>query len=708
MVGGLFLLLLHQSSRQNLSSLEPLPPADRFDALLFHQNPQPIWICDRETLMLLAANQAAVAGCGYGRAELLAMTLKDLIPAADLPRWQQFVSEPTTKFQFDPEVWQYYHKNGSLVPVEIAIAPLDFAGRSASLILLRDASDRLKTQTQLLQKDRQYRLLLNSFHNSAVLLFDLELRYTLAGGQGLKSADSGAIGAEGQTLWEVFPAETCEILEPLYRQALTGKATAVELAYANRIYWTQIRPNLDSEGNINGGTSILTDITERKQIEQQLQQLAFFDTPTTLPNKAWFLEELGQQITAIVEDSDRDGVLAVYFIDLERFEIVKYSLGHQLAEYLMVATARRIEECLNLTCKVSRVGDRALALAIRNIPDREEALFLAEYMQQQLSQPLDLDGYDIFSPVRIGIAVATSTELYFQDPEDLLQSAETAMNITKIERKVNYAIFNPTMNYQAIAQLQLETDLRIALKQEQLEVFYQPIISLATGRVAGFETLVRWNHPLQGWISPENFIALAEEARLVGVIDWWVLGEAARQLGRWQKQYRDRPPLMLSVNASGQLLSQKGLIDRLKQVMADNDLRLGTLKLEVTERAIVNRYKSGTGILDEIHALDIPLAIDDFGTGYSCLERLHQLPIDTLKVDRSFVSQMAVDPESGIITRTIINLAHNLGMEAIAEGIETHEQFEKLRSLNCEYGQGYLFSQPVPPEVAVTLLDRQW
>jgi|GEM_PF-1699010 len=714
-LGGLLVLFHHQKNDSSdaqsdrsadltgrTATSNPLSP------LLFERNPQPIWICERETLAFLAANQAAAKRCGYCHSELLAMSLKDLIPAEDLPSWLPLLSQPTDEFDSLPGVWRHRTKSGSLVPVEVAIAAIEFEGRAAALILLQEVGDRLQTEAQLLHADRQYRLLANNFHNSTVMLFDLELRYILAGGQGLNSVDLDAIACEGRTLWEVFPPEVCAILEPLYRQALEGQTAAVELSHANRIYLTQIRPNLDSEGKINGGTNILTDITERKQLERQLQALSFSDTATTLPNKAWFLEELGQQITAIVEDTDKDGVLAVYFLELERFEIVKYSLGHQLAEYLMVATARRIEECLNLTRKVSRVGDRAIALAIRNIPDRDEALFLAEYMQQQLGHPVDLDGYDIFSPARIGIAVAGPTELYFQDPEDLLQSAETAMNITKVEQRANYAIFKPTMNYQAIAQLQLETDLRIALKQEQLQVFYQPIVSLTTGRITGFETLIRWYHPLQGWISPDEFIPLAEEVRLIGRIDGWILEQAAKQLGTWQQQYRDRPPLTLSINASGQLISQSEFIEQLQHAIADNHLKPNTLKLEVTERAIVDRYKSGTRILDEIHALGIPLAIDDFGTGYSCLERLHQLPIDTLKVDRSFVSRMAVDSESSIITRTIVNLAHNLGMDAIAEGIETAEQLHKLRSLNCEYGQGYFFSKPVPSEEAEALLDCQW
>jgi EAL domain-containing protein (putative c-di-GMP-specific phosphodiesterase class I) len=285
-----------------------------------------------------------------------------------------------------------------------------------------------------------------------------------------------------------------------------------------------------------------------------------------------------------------------------------------------------------------------------------------------------------------------------------------AMHHAKMLGKARHAVFNPTMQEQAVARLQLEADLRRAIERQQFQVYYQPIVSLKTGKITGFEALVRWIHPIRGMVSPIEFIPLAEETGLISLIDRWVLREACEQLRIWQRLFATEEPLTMSVNLSSVQLAQLGLIERLDQILCETGIDGRYLKLEITESAIMQNAASGTAMLKQLKALGVQLSIDDFGTGYSSLARLHQLPIDTLKIDRSFVSRMANDGESLEIIRAIITLAHTLDMDVIAEGAETSQELAQLRSLQCEYGQGYFFSKPVDSYAAEELLagGLQW
>jgi EAL domain-containing protein (putative c-di-GMP-specific phosphodiesterase class I) len=288
-----------------------------------------------------------------------------------------------------------------------------------------------------------------------------------------------------------------------------------------------------------------------------------------------------------------------------------------------------------------------------------------------------------------------------------LRAADTARHQAKMHAHSRHVVFNPTMHEQAVARFHLEADLRKAVEQQQFQVHYQPIVSLETGKITGFEALVRWIHPTRGMVSPVEFIPLAEETGLISFIDWWVLREACRQLDIWQQRFGAEIPLTMSVNLSGFQLSQLGLLERLDQILRETGVKGCNLKLEITESGLLKNASTGTVMLKQLKTLGVKLSIDDFGTGHSSLARLHQLPIDTLKIDRSFVSHMGHDDESLQIIRAIMMLAHTLGMDAIAEGVETQQQLEQLRSLQCEYGQGYLFSRPVNSLGAGELIAAQ-
>ncbi len=602
-----------------------------------------------------------------------------------------------------------FTKDGRTIICEWYNTPLKAAdGKVIGMLsMAEDITERRHSEQELRQKDDLYRTLARNFPNGAVFLYDRDLRYILAEGAGMAGMGLQSESFEGKTIWEALTPDICEILEPVYRQALSGNATTFETSDRDRIYLVQALPVSNSSGEIYAGMAVMQDISDRKRTEAQLWRYAFYEPLTGLPNRTLFLERLEQ----LIQRRKRDdiGLFAVLLLKIERFEIVKYSLGHLVADQLMIATARRLEASLPPTDLIARLGSDEFAVLLRDLKDSDDATRLAECIHQQLKLPFDLDGREVFSTTSIGIAIGgkkSTTNISDERAQDFLRAADMAMHDAKQQGLARQAVFNPKMQEQAVARLQMEADLQRAVERKQFQVYYQPIVSLETGNITGFEALARWVHPTQGMVSPAQFIPLAEETGLISFIDRWVLREACIQLSVWQKEFETQVPLTMSVNLSSLQLAQLGLIERLDQILRETGIDGNCLKLEITESAIMENATTGTVMLEQLKALGVQLSIDDFGTGYSSLARLHQLPIDTLKIDRSFVSRMGNDNDSLEIVRTIITLAHSLAMDVIAEGVETYQEWEQLRSLQCEYAQGYFFSKPVERQVAQALLTR--
>jgi diguanylate cyclase (GGDEF)-like protein/PAS domain S-box-containing protein len=433
----------------------------------------------------------------------------------------------------------------------------------------------------------------------------------------------------------------------------------------------------------------LQDITERKQSEERLRHDAFHDPLTGLPNRALFADHVKLTIARVKRVPARR--FAVLFCDLDRFKVINDSLGHMVGDQLLVEVARRLERCLREGDTVARVGGDEFTILLEDLVDEEEAVVVAERIQREVSAPITLSGREVFTTMSIGLAAGTSS---YADPEDILRDADTAMYRAKSLGKARHVVFDHSMHASAVNLLQIETDLRKALEKGQFYLLYQPIVSLDNFKLCGFEALVRWHHPERGLISPLDFIPIAEETGQIIGIGEWALFEACRQMCEWQEKYPQASPIFMSVNLSAKQFNHTLLIEQVENVLRKTGLNPRQLKLEITEGAVMDNIDAATEMLRQLRDLGVQLAIDDFGTGYSSLSYLHRFPIDTLKIDRSFVTRMAHNPENVEIVRTIVMLAQVLGMDVVAEGVETKEQLKLLRDLHCEYGQGYYFSRP--------------
>ena len=445
-------------------------------------------------------------------------------------------------------------------------------------------------------------------------------------------------------------------------------------------------------GKVSRIAGSLTDITEAK----------VSDALTGLPNRILFLDRLGRTFErAKYVDGYR---YAVLFLDLDRFKVINDSLGHLMGDQLIVETARRLKGCLHTADTVARLGGDEFTILLEDIKQIDDATKVADRIEKELSAPFILGGQEVFVTASIGIALSDRS---YERPEDLLRDADIAMYRAKALGKARCELFDAEMRTQAVARLQFENDLRRALLRREFQVYYQPIVLLETGRIFGFEALTRWNHPTRGLISPAEFVPVAEETGLIIPICRWVLQEACRQTKLWQEKYPANPPLMINVNFSWKQLMQPDLVKQIKQVLAETGLSPSSLKLELSESLIADHVRSPNNILQQLNDLGIRVVIDDFGTNSSSLFFLHRLSIDTLKINRHFIDSMGMDAENHLLVRTIIKLTRELGVNVIAVGVENNKQLTELKTLGCEFGQGYYFSSPVDASGATDLILRQ-
>jgi len=450
-------------------------------------------------------------------------------------------------------------------------------------------------------------------------------------------------------------------------------------------------------------------IAEQERISLQLQEskdhfrhAAFHDALTRLPNRALLAENLKFVIERAKNHEDYQ--FAVLFLDLDRFKNVNDSLGHSIGDQLLIAMARRLESCIREVDMVARLGGDEFAILLDGIPNQSEATNMARRIQEKLLSPFNLSGHEVFTSTSIGISVSSTG---YDHPENMLRDADTAMYRAKAQGKACYEVFDKGMHTHAVYVLQMENDLRRAIDREELRVYYQPIVSLENGNLAGFEALIRWQHPERGFINPSDFIPLAEDTGLIVPLGLWILKRACQQLCKWQWQSPANRSLFMSVNLSSKQVAQPSLVSDIREILEETHVEARHLKLEITESAVMENAEMAARILNRLKELGVQLSIDDFGTGYSSLSYLHRFPVNTLKIDRSFVGRIGEAAENIEIVRTVVSLAENMGMEVVAEGVETLSQLMQLRKLKCQYGQGYLFSRPVDAEMVNSWISKK-
>lgn len=447
------------------------------------------------------------------------------------------------------------------------------------------------------------------------------------------------------------------------------------------------------------------EIAERQRVQEKLLHMALHDTLTGLPNRAWLMKRL-QQVLNRVKQQPNFG-FALLLLDCDNFRMVNDSLGHIVGDNLLIAVARRVESCLHSVTTVTRLGGDEFVILLEAIANVDDATRIAKQLQQEMSLPFQLDEYQIFVSASIGIAIGSAV---YEKPEHLLRDADTAMYRAKALGKGRFQIFDADMHHSALANLQLQTDLRLALERQEFVVYYQPIISLSNGSITAFEALVRWNHPTHGLITPGAFIPAAEETGLIVPIDRWVLQQVCYQIRDWQRKNLLIPSIKININFSVKQLSQPDLIEIIDRTLQETGIDGQSIKLEITESALLEKATTVMEILEQLEARQIQVSIDDFGTGYSSLSYLRDLTVNTLKIDRSFVSHMSEIEKNTEIVQAIVMLAHSLGMNVTAEGVETRHQLDRLRNLGCDFAQGYLFSRPIDSQSAEAMLTAypQW
>ena len=495
---------------------------------------------------------------------------------------------------------------------------------------------------------------------------------------------------------EISHPEDWEIHRNLERKLIQSEETSFQLekrfiAKNGRIVDTLLKVLLVYDANdrpLHFNNQIV-DITERKSMEQQLLHDALHDALTGLPNRALFMDRLEQQLKK--SQSQTNHLFAVLFLDLDRFKVVNDSVGHLVGDKLLIEIAHRLEKSIAPTDTVARLGGDEFTILLENISSKSEATLVAESIYQTLTFPFYIDGYELFSTASIGIALSSQG---YEKPEDMLRDADLTMYSAKERGKARYEVFDCSMRDRALQRLELETDLRRAMERQEFEVYYQPITSLALGTLAGFEALVRWNHPTKGSIKPADFIPVCEETGSIVPLGNWLLKQACQAARNWQLKYPEHPAIKISVNLSPQQFRAQ-LIEEVRIALAEANLPGKLLKLEITESVLIENLATVTEIIHSLRKQEIQFSIDDFGTGYSSLSYLHQFPVDTIKIDRSFVSQMQPNGDNAAIVKAIVTLAHMLNMDIIAEGIETTAQLAQLKLLQCEYGQGFFFSKPL-------------
>ncbi|MEO8359815.1 MAG: EAL domain-containing protein [Vicinamibacteria bacterium] len=588
---------------------------------------------------------------------------------------------------------------GSEPWIDLTLSPIEYEGKFALVATGFDITDRKLAENAMRESERRLRDLIENVQLVSILL-DARGDVTFANEYALELLGLNEEGVVGRNWFDlVLPFDkSSDMRDAFLDRIATGTAPHEEYEIltvrgeARVVSWNSTVLH-DPAGAVCGMASIGADVTERRRAEKRLLHDALHDSLTGLPNRALFMDRIR---TAFARLKRRPSHLfAVLFLDLDRFKVVNDSLGHLAGDQFLVQIGRVLSATLRAEHTVARLGGDEFAILLDDIDERDDANRVVERIFEALQTPIRVRGQEIFGTVSIGIAFSGPE---YESAEDMLRDADTAMYQAKTTGKARFQIFDESMHKRAVGLLKLENSLRRAAERNEFLLHYQPIVALSDGSTAGFEALVRWNHPERGIVGPYEFIHLMEETGLIFRVGGWTLREACRWLTDNADIFPDH--LTVNVNLSGRQFSQTDLIEQVQGVLDDTGLAPNRLKLEITESVIMENPEMAVDLLKQLKALGTHLCIDDFGTGYSSLSYLLRFPADTLKIDRSFVNALGQSNRNEDIVGAIISLAKSLEMDVVAEGVETIEQRDTLKGLGCRYGQGFLFSRPLDQDAA--------
>lgn len=655
----------------------------------------------------LSINGAGERIFGYTIEETLKMNVRDVVASEHLEHVRRRIAEKlhggSKQTSYDLEC---IRKDGTQITLEVNSSVIYKDGSAVAIQgIARDITDRKRIEAALIESEHRYRQLgegilhqiwtalpngmLDYVNKRTLQYFDLTCSEIT--GDGWRSA--------------VHPDDLEAALLRWNHSLATGEAYETEfrlLRHDGHYRWHVARATAgyDANGRIIKWFGTNTDIHEQKESEEKLNYYARHDTLTDLPNRAEFMIQLRSSIERAT--SSLKARFAVIFLDLDRFKIINDSLGHVVGDKLLIAISKRLRGAVRPGDIVARLGGDEFTILLNRTGSEADISKVVERLQRELSLPFFIDNYEVFTTASVGVVVSDER---IREADDYLRDADSAMYRAKEGGKARFEFFNREMHVRNMNQLQLETDLRHAVERNEFEVYYQPIVDLRNERKLNeFEALIRWRHPKHGLISPLEFVSIAEETGLIIPIGKWVIEEACRQISVWQREVDQT--LSVSVNLSAKQLMHPSLTSQVQEILQEYGLDPRQLNLEVTESTVMENSERALTVLNELDELGVRLSTDDFGTGYSSLSYLQRFPFDRLKIDRSFIDTLGENVKTDAIVKTILILGDNLGMEVVAEGIETKRQLDLLRLHGCEFGQGYIFSRPVDADEARTLLDE--
>jgi diguanylate cyclase (GGDEF)-like protein/PAS domain S-box-containing protein len=666
--------------------------------LLFDSNPVPMWVYDRDSLRFLAVNDAAIGHYGYSREQFLAMTLLDIRPAEDRDLALQFVRSTSEAYVTD-RAWRHYKADKSEIYVIAYGRALAYEDRQAVLCAAVDVTERRRAVNELRTQNLRFETAIENM-SQGLAMFDGEHKLIMCNRRWLEIYNlPPELASPGITHRQILEhrvaagAYSGSDPESYIRSRIVN---ATEAKPSTKLLeFPDGRSVVVSHQPMPGGGWVSThdDITERRRTEARIEHMARHDALTDLPNRILFREHLEQHLARV----RRGESLAVLCLDLDHFKGVNDSLGHPIGDALLQAAASRLRACVREVDVIARLGGDEFAILQVRAEQPTSATALAQRLIEALAQPFDLDGHQVVIGTSIGIALAP---LDGDDPDQLLKNADMGLYRAKSDGRGTFRFFEPEMDAKMKVRRALEVDLRKALAEGEFELFYQPIVNLEPDQISGFEALLRWRHGERGMVSPADFIPLAEEIGLIIPLGEWALRRACADAKLWPGE------LMVAVNLSPVQFKSKSLVPMVVSALATSGLPARRLELEITETVLMQDNAATLATLHQLRELGVRISMDDFGTGYSSLSYLRRFPFDKIKIDRSFIRDLAQRDDSRSIVRAVTGLGSSLGMVTTAEGVETEEQLKLLRAEGCTQVQGYLFSPPKPLREVAALIEK--